>query len=98
MKETNVTPSRRFYSLYGHLGKSHFHLWKKGMVVKMGDEVASIGPREENGGWIPHLHFQIILDMEGKEGDYPGVSSRVMLDHYRSNCPDPEALIKRGYL
>jgi hypothetical protein len=48
-----------------------------------------LGTFEENGGWPPHLHFQIIRDMEGFLGDYPGVAKKSELDHYQNNCPDP---------
>jgi hypothetical protein len=40
------------------------------------------------------LHFQIINDMQGKKGDYPGVSSKKELAFYKKNCPDPNLLLK----
>ena len=85
-----------FYSLYGHLSSSHFEKWSVGNQFKAGDEIANIGDTDENGGWIPHLHFQIILDLEGEEGDYPGVCAKKDLPHYRLNCPDPSTLIKKA--
>jgi hypothetical protein len=47
-----------------------------------------------NGDYAPHLHFQIIINMENKLGDYPGVCSLKMLDFYSKNCPDPKVLLK----
>ena len=53
-----------------------------------------IGGTEVNGDYAPHLHFQIIKDIEGFEGDYPGVSSQNNLAYYSDNCPDPNLILK----
>jgi len=87
--------NQRFHTLYGHLSSRHFDQWSVGSRIIAGELIADFGSERENGGWLPHLHFQIILDMEGNSGDYPGVSSSKMLPHYRMNCPDPHLLIKR---
>ena len=42
----------------------------------------------------PHLHFQIIKNIENFEGDYPGVTSQNNLAFYRANCPDPNLVLK----
>jgi len=47
-----------------------------------------------NGDYAPHLHFQIIIDMEEKTGDYPGVCSENKLEFYKNNCPNPNLLLK----
>jgi len=82
-----------FYTLYGHLGETYHHTWKVGQEVKAGDVIADIGPKVTNGGWLPHLHFQCMLDMEGRVGDFPGVCSSTDLEHYKKICPDPSFLI-----
>ena len=64
-------------------------LFSKGKFIKKREKIADMGTFEENGGWPPHLHFQIIKDMEGYLGDYPGVAKKSELDHYKNNCPDP---------
>jgi hypothetical protein len=43
----------------------------------------------ENGGWPPHLHFQLIRDIQHYHGDYPGVCAKRDVDFYACNCPDP---------
>ena len=48
----------------------------------------------ENGHWPPHLHFQIILDMQLKEGDYPGVCKYSEREKYLANCPDPDLILQ----
>jgi murein DD-endopeptidase MepM/ murein hydrolase activator NlpD len=78
-----------FYLLFGHLGRENLHNLKKGKIIKKGEKLCNLGTFEENGGWPPHLHFQIIRDMEGFLGDYPGVAKKSELDHYQNNCPDP---------
>lgn len=88
--------SYEFYTLFGHLGRQYFDRWQLGAVVKAGDPIGTLGAKTENGGWLPHLHFQVIHDMQGKQGDYPGVCSQSDLAFYRKNCPDPSPLIVMG--
>lgn len=82
-----------FHTLYGHLNLSSLSNLKKGQVIKKGTPFTAMGKREENGGWVPHLHFQIIEDMMGMEGDFPGVTSERLLSQYSKNCPDPGVFI-----
>ena len=85
-----------FHTLYGHLSSAHFNSWNVGKTIEKGSQIAHIGNENENGGWIPHLHFQVIIDMEGKSGDYPGVCAKSNLLRYKQNCPDPSPLIKKA--
>ncbi|MFN8393545.1 MAG: peptidoglycan DD-metalloendopeptidase family protein [Bacteroidia bacterium] len=82
-----------FHLLYGHLGRASLLPWQPGQQVTKGDLIGCLGAPDENGNWPPHLHFQIIIDMEGKQGDYPGVCSVETLKHYSNNCPDPRFLL-----
>lgn len=84
----------KFHTLYGHLSEASLNGKKVGDVVKKGEQIASLGLPPINGDYAPHLHFQIIIDMEGKTGDYPGVCSEKTLPFYKSNCPDPNILLK----
>lgn len=84
---------RAFHTLYGHLSLADLPQWKKGARVAAGGLIGHIGGRDENGGWPSHLHFQQILDMQGLEGDYPGVCAASQLDAYRNNCPDPRWML-----
>ena len=86
----------KFYTLYGHLQKKSLQDLQIGQQVGQGEQIAALGDPSENGNYAPHLHFQIILDMEDKEGDYPGVSSKKKLAHYINNCPNPNLLLKIG--
>jgi murein DD-endopeptidase MepM/ murein hydrolase activator NlpD len=82
-----------FYTLYGHLSLEDIAQLKEGQLIKGGDLLAHFGPPEENGHWPPHLHFQIIFDLEGKHGDYPGVCALSNSKHYLNNCPDPDVVL-----
>lgn len=83
-----------FHTLYGHLSLESLHAIKVGEEIKAGQKFCWIGNNTVNGGWTPHLHFQVIRDMQDKRGDYPGVAHEKDLGFYRANCPDPSPLIK----
>jgi hypothetical protein len=66
---------------------------KQGETVEKGQWIASLGEAEENGHWPPHLHFQIVIDMQGMKGDYPGVCKYSEREAYLANCPDPDLIL-----
>lgn len=82
-------PQKQLYSLYGHLAATDLIPLKIGAVVPKGQLLCHLGNPTENGGWPPHLHFQLIRDLQEFWGDYPGVCSKEELDFYAMNCPDP---------
>jgi murein DD-endopeptidase MepM/ murein hydrolase activator NlpD len=83
-----------FYTLYGHLSLESLTGKTEGQVISKGEIIGQLGAPPINGDYAPHLHFQIIEDLQGKKGDYPGVSSKKELDFYKQNCPDPNLLLK----
>ena len=83
-----------FYTLYGHLSVASLEGKLVGQKVSAGEVIATLGTPDVNGEYAPHLHFQIVIDIEGKEGDYAGVGSQNTLDFYKKNCPDPNLLLK----
>ncbi|WP_445712788.1 peptidoglycan DD-metalloendopeptidase family protein [Flavobacterium sp.] len=83
-----------FHTLYGHLSEASLLGKKVDDVVTKGEQIATLGLPPINGDYAPHLHFQIIIDMEEKTGDYPGVCSEKILDFYKNNCPNPNLLLK----
>ena len=82
-----------FHTLYGHLSHHIMDLWNVGDDVQTGVELGFLGKPSENGGWSPHVHFQVMMDMGRNRSDYPGVCAREDLEYYRSNCPDPIGLV-----
>ena len=64
-----------------------------GLRFEAGDQIASVGEHHENGGWPPHLHFQIIRDMLGHVGDFPGVAAPSQRARFLELCPDPNLIL-----
>ncbi len=83
-------PLENLYSLYGHLATEDLRTMKVGDEVAAGQLLCHLGEPEENGGWPPHLHFQLIRDVQGMQGDYPGVCSQRDVAFYAQNCPNPQ--------
>ena len=83
-----------FYTLYGHLSLESIQNLSKGQSVTKRQIIATLGDARVNGGYAPHLHFQIIKNIQNKAGDYPGVCSATNLSFYLSNCPNPNLLLK----
>ncbi len=83
-----------FYTLYGHISLKDIHKVESGKYVNRGEVIAHFGHEKENGHWPPHLHFQIIIDLQLKEGDYPGVCKWSEKDFHLSNCPDPDLILR----
>lgn len=82
-----------FYSLYGHLSKKSLTHIEVGDTVQKGQVIAQLGDENENGSYAPHLHFQIINDIQSFQGDYPGVSDEKSVGFYKENCPDPNLIL-----
>lgn len=83
-----------FHTLYGHLSLNSLKNLHEGQHVTKGEVIAEFGMRFENGNWPPHLHFQIIADMQGWKGDYPGVCRFSEKQQWLANCPDPNIILK----
>ncbi|MBL7743424.1 MAG: peptidoglycan DD-metalloendopeptidase family protein [Chitinophagaceae bacterium] len=83
-----------FYSLYGHLSLNSIKNLREGNRIMKGDIFAEFGIPAENGHWPPHLHFQVIKDLEGWSGDYPGVCKYSEGKKYLPNCPDPDLILR----
>ena len=83
-----------FYTLYGHIRLADINAFKEGQYVSRGQQIAAFGELQENGNWPPHLHFQVIIDIELKKGDYPGVCRFSEKEKYLANCPNPELILQ----
>lgn len=82
-----------FYTLWGHLSLKDIAL-VEGQYINREQEFAHFGEPHENGHWPPHLHFQIIENIELHEGDYPGVCRLSDQNFYLKNCPDPDLILQ----
>ena len=83
-----------FHSLYGHLSMASLNGLSVGKSFKQGEALGTLGTTDINVNYAPHLHFQLIQDMEGQRGDYPGVCSGNRVEFYANNCPNPSFLLK----
>ena len=80
------------WALYGHLDSTSVKDKSIGQIVNKGEVIAWFGARHENGGWEPHLHFQLSL-LEPETHDLPGVvasgnRAQALLDY-----PDPRLVL-----
>lgn len=76
------------YALYGHLSLESLDIHPIGKKLNKGATLGFIGRSEVNGGWFPHVHFQLSLKDPG-QANMPGVvsdenHSRALMDY-----PDP---------
>jgi murein DD-endopeptidase MepM/ murein hydrolase activator NlpD len=86
------------HALYGHLSLASLNNLKEGKQIAAGEQIATFGKQNENGHWPPHLHFQLIFDMKGHKGDYPGVCQYTQREHFLVNSPDPALILKNTFL
>ena len=82
-----------FYTLYGHLDPESIAHLEVGQKIARGEQFARLGHQGVNGGWIPHVHFQLALTTEGMGLDWPGVADADELFLWNAICPNPAALL-----
>src|SRR6266851_7159636 len=87
------TGGEEFFTLYGHLSKDSLVNVEAGQRVGRGQPFARVGSAQENGGWTPHVHFQIILDLFDLGADFPGVAYASQRSVWTSLSPDPNLLL-----
>jgi len=90
----HIVENEKFYTLYGHLSLESIENLSVGTFFNKGQKIATLGNASVNGDYAPHLHFQIIKNIEEYNGDYPGVCNTNDLNFYIENCPDPNLLLK----
>ncbi len=89
-----TSDGEEFFTLYGHLTNETLAGLKAGQRVGRGEEFARVGATDENGGWTPHVHFQIILDLFELGADFPGVAYASQRSVWTSLSPDPNLLLE----
>jgi 4-aminobutyrate aminotransferase-like enzyme/Ser/Thr protein kinase RdoA (MazF antagonist) len=82
-----------FFTLYGHLSKESIAKLAIGQPVMKGEAFGEIGTEVENGGWPPHLHFQVITDLLELNEEFPGVARASERAIWTELCPDPNLLL-----
>ncbi len=84
------------YCLFGHLAKRSLDGIFPGKPLTRGEVFAWVGDKAENGGWNPHLHFQVSIKMPEK-CDMPGVVSEEDLDNALKIYLDPRLIVGNLY-
>ena len=80
------------FALHGHLSTASLERWQAGDAFDAGDLLAHVGEQHENGGWNPHLHFQLSR-VEPKTHDLPGAVSAQDRAQARLDFPDPRLVL-----
>ena len=81
------------FTLYGHLTEDTLEGLEVGQRVAPGQRIARVGAPPTNGGWTPHLHFQIVLDLLERNADFPGVAHASQRAVWTALSPDPNVLL-----
>ena len=87
-----------FFTLYGHLTRTSLQGLQTGQHIGKGEKFAEVGSYPENGHWPPHLHFQVMASMDGKQGDFPGVATTAEKEKYQLICPNPNLILQSRHL
>ncbi len=82
-----------FYTLYGHLSLDSLEGLQVGMPIAKEQPIARVGETDVNGGWPPHLHFQVITDMLGAQGNFPGAARPSQRAIWLAVSPDPNMIL-----
>ncbi|MEZ5778042.1 MAG: aminotransferase class III-fold pyridoxal phosphate-dependent enzyme [Paracoccaceae bacterium] len=82
-----------FHTLYGHLDPASCAGLQSGQKIAKGEVFARLGADDCNGGWAPHLHFQIAHTLAGMGNDWPGVADPDELCLWAAICPNPAAML-----
>ena len=84
------------YALHGHLTRTSLLQWREGQCFGRGECLGFVGKQDENGGWHPHLHFQLSL-AKPETHDLPGVVSASARDRALGVFPDPRLVLGNLY-
>ncbi len=84
------------WALYGHLSSESIEDLAVGQKISPGEVIAWFGDSDENGGWEPHLHFQLSL-IEPKTHDLPGVVAPEDREQALRDYPDPRLVMGNLY-
>ena len=82
-----------FFTLYGHLTRASIDAVSPGQSIAHGQTFAETGSSDVNGGWTPHLHFQLITDLLGLGRAFPGVCRASEFAAWAAFSPDPNVLL-----
>jgi murein DD-endopeptidase MepM/ murein hydrolase activator NlpD len=86
----------QIWALYGHLSQGSLVSKTPGQVLSAGEVLGWLGEPTENGGWPPHVHFQ--LSRKRPQGhDLPGAVSAANREQALKDYPDPRIVLGAIY-
>jgi murein DD-endopeptidase MepM/ murein hydrolase activator NlpD len=88
----HVFGSVELFALFGHLNANSIAGKIPGQTFSAGEVLAWVGDRHENGGWNPHLHFQLSY-LRPEKCDLPGVVSEKDRAQALLDFPDPRLVL-----
>jgi murein DD-endopeptidase MepM/ murein hydrolase activator NlpD len=86
----------KLWALHGHLSHASVTAHEPGAVIHRGDVIGWVGSEAENGGWNPHLHFQLSW-AKPERCDLPGAVNEKDLAHALETYPDPRLVLGSIY-
>lgn len=84
--------NRMIWALHGHLSHRSVQEAMPGTSFRRGETIAWVGDREENGGWNPHLHFQLSW-LRPEKCDLPGAVGESERERAVRIYPDPRLVL-----
>ncbi len=84
------------FALWGHLSTASLESLYVGKKIYAGEVIAHVGGSHENGGWNPHLHFQLSLERP-ERADLPGVVNERDRELALKIYPDPRLVLGALY-
>ena len=94
--EVCIQRGQTYWALYGHLSASSIIGLSERTSVERGQRIGWIGGPDENGGWPPHLHFQLSRTRPLNH-DLPGVVTLADRAQALSLYPDPRFVLGALY-
>jgi peptidoglycan LD-endopeptidase LytH len=80
------------WALHGHLSHASVAASPHGRSLARGEVLGWLGDHHENGGWPPHLHFQLSRERPVTH-DLPGAVSLAGRAEARRRYPDPRTVL-----
>jgi 4-aminobutyrate aminotransferase-like enzyme/Ser/Thr protein kinase RdoA (MazF antagonist) len=87
--EHEPEPGLRFWTLWGHLDHASARERRIGERLEAGALVARLGDYAENGGWVPHIHLQLITVPYEDLSIIPGVGEEAFVPVWEDLYPRP---------
>lgn len=92
----HVVDGAPLWALHGHLSARSLEGMSAGRGFRAGDVIGWIGGTGENGGWPPHLHFQLSR-RRPDAADLPGVVAAADRARALELYPDPRLVLGELY-